>query len=189
MSLHFDEVYELVLSEINKTLSEVDGNEAERLIEEILKAEKIFFIGAGRMGIMLTTFCMRLHQLGFKSFIIGSITCEPITEKDLLIVASSSGETLSTLVLVKKALEFDARVFTITAKLDSTIAKLSVGCLLIKGPSSIEAAEENVVFSKQPMKTLFSQSLFILLDSIVFMLMKKTRQDAAKMAGRHTNLE
>lgn len=189
MNVSFDKAYKLVLSEINKTLPEVDVNEAERLTEEILKAEKIFFIGAGRMGIMLTTFCMRLHQLGFKSFIIGSITCEPITEKDLLIVASSSGETPSTLVLVKKALEFDAKVFTITAKLDSTIARLSAGCLLIKGPSSIGDAEENVVFSKQPMKTLFSQSLFILLDSIVLMLMEKTKQNAAKMAERHTNLE
>ena len=69
MSLYFDKAYELVLSEINKTLSEVDLNEVERLTKEILSAKKIYFIGAGRMGIMLATFCMRLHQLGFKSFI------------------------------------------------------------------------------------------------------------------------
>jgi len=91
--------------------------------------------------------------------------------------------------MVKKALEFGAKVFTITANLNSTIAKLSAGCLLLKGPSSIEDADENVVFSKQPMKTLFSQSLFILLDSIALMLMEKTKQNAAKMAKRHTNLE
>lgn len=189
MQNNYIESYKLILSEIDKTLSEVNKNEVKKLINAIIKAEKIFVVGAGRMGIVLSTFCMRLYQLGFNSFVVGMVNCPPISSKDLLLVASSSGEMPTTLQIVKKANQFGAKIFTITANLKSTIAKLSSDYLYLRGPSSIEDSSINTVFSKQPMKTLFSQSLFILLESLVIQLMKITSQNADDLAKKHTNLE
>jgi len=40
-----------------------------------------------------------------------------------------------------------------------------------------------------PMKTLFEQSLFVLLESVVLCIMHRTGQGAGDMAKRHANLE
>ena len=138
---------------------------------------------------MLGAFCMRLKHLGLSSHVVGSLTCPPITSKDLLIVASSSGRTVSTLTMVEKAVKYSAKVLTITAELDSPIASLSEKVIYLKGPSSLNDHEANSVFSSQPMKALFEQSLLILLDSVLWMLIAKTKQTIDEIAVRHANLE
>ena len=189
MKLFFSNTYKLILSEIDRSLSGIIETEVDDLNEEILKAKKIFVIGAGRMGLMLKAFCMRLNHLGFNAFVVGSVTCPPISSEDLLIVASSSGKTASNLVIVEKASNYNAKIFTITAELDSPIARLSTKCLFLKGPSSLYDSNANKAFSEQPMKALFEQSLLILLDSILLMLMQKTGQNNEDTSKRHANLE
>lgn len=181
--------YKLILSEIEEALSSVSQKDIMKLIDAIIKANKIYVIGAGRMGIMVSAFCMRLYQLGFNTFIVGTVTCPPISSEDLLLIGSSSGETPSLSVIVEECKKYGAEIFTITANPDSTIGKLSDNYLYLKGPSSVEDSKKNMIFSKQPMKALFEQSLFILLDSIILQLMKVTDQTADDMAKRHTNLE
>lgn len=185
----FKKKYRLVLEEIDSSLSEVKEKEVGDLISEIINAEKVFVIGAGRMRIMLSSFCMRLNHLGLSSYIVGSITCPPISSKDLLLVASSSGSTASNLAMVKKARNYKARIFTITADPASPIANLSSKILYLKGPSSINDSSKNIVFSRQPMKALFEQSLLILLDVVILMLIEKTRNSIDDMSSRHANLE
>ena len=189
MRLFFSKTYKLILSEIDRSLSGIIEAELDDLNEEILKAKKIFVIGAGRMGLMLKAFCMRLNHLGFNAFVVGSVTCPPISSEDLLIVASSSGKTASTLVIVEKASNYDAKIFTITAELDSPVTKLSTKCLFLKGPSSLYDSNANKAFSEQPMKALFEQSLLILLDSLILMLIQKTGQNIEDISKRHANLE
>lgn len=181
--------YKLILSELEDALSSVSQKDVMKLIDAIIRSKKIYVIGAGRMGIMISAFCMRLYQLGFNALIVGSITCPPISSQDLLLIGSSSGETPSILVIAKEGKKYGARVFTITANPDSTIGKLSDNFLYLKGPSSVENSKRNIIFSKQPMKALFEQSLLILLDSIILQLMEVKNQTADDMAKRHTNLE
>ena len=187
--MFFSKTYKLILSEIDRSLSGIIETEVDSLNEGILKAKKIFVIGAGRMGLILKTFCMRLNHLGFDAFVVGSVTSPPIFSEDLLIVASSSGKTASNLAMVEKASYYNAKIFTITADLDSPIAKLSTKCLFLKGPSSLYDSNINKAFSEQPMKALFEQSLLILLDSILLMLMQKTGQNIDDISKRHANLE
>ena len=189
MNDSFSKTFKLILSEIDRSLSEVSEAELDKFNKEILRANKIFVLGAGRMGLVLQSFCMRLNHLGLHAFVVSSVTCPPISSKDLLIVASSSGETPSIYSLVKIATTFNARIFTITANLDSSIAKLSNECLFLKGPSSIYDGNMNSKFSIQPMKALFEQSLLILLDSVLLMIMKITGQSIEDVSKRHANLE
>ncbi|MHA1395995.1 MAG: SIS domain-containing protein, partial [Promethearchaeota archaeon] len=129
-----------------------------------------------------------LH-LGFNSYIVGSINCPPISSEDILIVASSSGETSSVKVIVEIAKRYNADIITITANPESTIAKLSSRVVFLPATSTIKTTKDSFSISKQPMKTLFEQSLFILLESMVLQAMDHTKQKADDLAKRHTNLE
>ena len=51
----------------------------------------------------LQCFGKRLSHLGFKIELVGSLTEKPATKKDLLIVASGSGESIVPLQITKKA--------------------------------------------------------------------------------------
>lgn len=189
MNFIFKEAYSLILSELEKSLSRIFEKEVDYLITRIIETKNIFVVGAGRMGLMLQSFSMRLCHLGFGSHVAGFINCPPITPEDLLLVASSSGETSTVKEIVKKANEAGAEIITITAKTKSTIAKLSSKTVYLEAPSALKKDLDHNLVSSQPMKTLFEQSLFILLESMVLQIMKKTNQKADDLAGRHANLE
>ena len=141
------------------------------------------------MGIVLSAFSMRLNHLGFPSFIVGSTGCPPIGEQDLLLVASSSGETPTIRESVRKAKEHRARIAVITAVPGSTISAMATLIVHIQAPSSLAAADYDPLLSRQPMKTLFEQTLFLSLEAMVLALMQQTGQTASALARRHANLE
>jgi 6-phospho-3-hexuloisomerase len=189
MSDIYREAYTLILGELKESLTRVHGAQGEQLLKAILDAKKIFVVGAGRMGILLSTFSVRLNHLGFPSYIVGAVNCPPIGPEDLLIVASSSGETPTVREVVIKAEKEKARIAAITAVPGSTIAALASYVVHIQAPSSLADSEHDALLSKQPMKTLFEQTLFVFLEAVVLMLMRKTGQTSSDLAQRHGNLE
>ncbi|HNR45276.1 MAG TPA: SIS domain-containing protein, partial [Methanofastidiosum sp.] len=60
-----------IISEISSVMEEIDENTIEEVISEILKANKIFIVGAGRSGLVGKAFAMRLMQIGFKVYVVG----------------------------------------------------------------------------------------------------------------------
>jgi 6-phospho-3-hexuloisomerase len=189
MSELFAQSCSLILEELRESVSRISGEQVNQLIDAIRTAGKVLVVGAGRMGIVLSAFCMRLNHLGFPSFIVGSSSCPPIGEQDLLLVASSSGETPTIREIVHKARELRARIAVITAAPRSTIATMATLVVHIQAPSSIAAAAHDPLLSRQPMKTLFEQTLFLSLEAMVLTLMQQTGQTASVLARRHANLE
>ena len=63
------------------------------LLGPLNQSERIFLAGAGRSGLALKSFAMRLTQLSKQAFVVGETTTPAITASDLLVIASSSGET------------------------------------------------------------------------------------------------
>jgi len=189
MKLIQQQDYKLVLSEINECLSRVDEQQMIDLINAIMQSRHILMVGAGRMGLMLQSFCARLNHLGFTAYMVGTTGCPPITKDDLLLVASSSGETPTVREIALIAHKMDASIFTITATTSSTIAMLSSGLLYLEAPSSLTQEKIGALTSAQPMKTLFEQSLFVLLECIVLRFIEKTGQSVEDLAQRHANLE
>ena len=47
-----------IISEISSVMEEIDENTVEEVISEILKANKIFIVGAGRSGLVGKAFAM-----------------------------------------------------------------------------------------------------------------------------------
>ncbi len=90
----YTEKANVVTSELSAVLAGVNPEQVGQLIEAIESAEKIFFIGVGRVMFMLQSIAKRLKHIGFDTYIVGETTEPPITPKDLLIVGSGSGSTL-----------------------------------------------------------------------------------------------
>ena len=176
-----------ILDEIGTVLGGVDELQVEKLTDEIIKADKIVTVGAGRVGMAIRGFAMRLGHLGKEAWMIGDATVPGIGEGDLLVVASGSGETQTIFDLVEIAKKNKARIALVTGNPESRMGRLADVIVQIKAPSKTKAVEG--FSSIQPMTTLNEQCLGIFFDAVVLLLMEKIGETHDTMWARHSNLE
>jgi 6-phospho-3-hexuloisomerase len=176
-----------ILSEISQVLSKVNDAEVDAMISQIQKAEKIVVCGAGRVGMAIRGFGMRLGHLGLNAYTLGDSTVPGISEGDLLIVASGSGETQTIVDLVQIANKNGCSIVAVTGNPESSIGKLASVVVKIEAPSK---TKEVIGFkSIQPMTTLNEQSLGIFFDALTLKLMENMGETHETMWARHSNLE
>ena len=177
-----------ILDELSETVGHVCNDSAEKLADAILAAETTFVAGAGRSGLAMKSFAMRLMHLGFDIYVVGETVTPSITEKDMLLIGSGSGSTSSLVVNANKADAIGATICLITIDENSPIAKMAEVVLAIPAPSP--KVNRDLGFrSVQPMGSLFEQSLLLTLDAIVLLLMEKTGKTPESMFTRHASLE
>ncbi len=177
-----------ILDELRRTLAHISNDQGEKLTRAIVDAGTVFVAGAGRSGLAMKSFSMRLMHLGFDSYVVGETITPNITDKDLLLIGSGSGATESIVVNADKAHRIGATVGLITIQEDSPIGR--VADLVLTIPAPTPKIDRDLGFmSLQPMGSLFEQSLLLTLDAIILMLMDKTRRDKDAMFERHANLE
>ncbi|WP_091186464.1 6-phospho-3-hexuloisomerase [Paenibacillus catalpae] len=174
-----------ILKELERTLQAVKPREIEALAKRITEAEKIFVAGAGRSGLMMRAFAMRLMHMGFRAYVVGETVTPGIAEGDLLLIGSGSGETKSLTSMASKAQSIGASVAAISIVPESTLGKLASTIVTIPAATKDSASGS----SSQPMGTLFEQSLLLLLDTIVLNLMENKQLQGAAMYNNHANLE
>ena len=184
---NFNNVSNEIINELGRTLSKIDNKEVEELVNQIQKAEKVFFVGVGRVLLSLEAIAKRLAHLGINTVVVGQITEPAITDKDLLIVGSGSGETIFPLYIAKKAKKFNAKVIHIGANPNSSIKEFRD--YFIKIPVSTKLNLENEVSSIQPMTSLFEQSLLLLGDTIALMIIREKNINMTNLWKYHANLE
>lgn len=176
-----------ILSEIEMVLSKVSNEECDVFISEIIAAKKIVVCGAGRVGMAIRGFGMRLGHLGLQAFTLGDSTVPGIGTGDLFIVASGSGETQTIYDLVAIASKNKARIVAVTGNPESRIGKLADAVVKITAPSKTKAVDNFT--SAQPMTTLNEQCLGLFFDAITLKLMDKMGETHVTMWARHSNLE
>lgn len=176
-----------ILAELRLTLDAISDEEVGEFIKEIRKAEKVFFVGVGRVLLSLEAIAKRLAHLGIEAIVVGEITEPAITDKDLLIVGSGSGESLFPLMIAEKAKQFGAKVAHIGSNPKSSMKEYSDLFLRIPVTTKLELAGE--IPSKQPMTSLFEQSLLILGDAIALTIVLEDSIDIYSLWQFHANLE
>lgn len=182
----YSSIVDRINDEIDHVLGNIDKKQTEKFINKIIKSKRIFLTGGGRSGLIAEAFAMRLVQLGFESYIIGESTTPSITKKDLVIAISGSGKTKMTLAAinsVRKSHEDNVKICTITADKNSPIAKKSELVVMINAKT-----KSNKMKSLEPMGSLFEQSAFIYLDSVVIVLMRKLGKTQSYMKKRHSKI-
>lgn len=177
-----------VINELNGTLGQLSEENAENFANTIIRSKRIFSAGAGRSGLMMKAFTMRLMHLGFDSYVVGETVTPSIEKGDLLIIGSGSGETDSLISMANKARNIGTEIALVTIFPESTIGKLAN--VMVEIPASTPKLKQNRgVSSIQPMGSLFEQSLLLFMDVIVLKLMKKRGIDSDAMFRKHANLE
>ncbi|MDE2825208.1 MAG: 6-phospho-3-hexuloisomerase [Gemmatimonadota bacterium] len=192
----FDMIARSILDELRRTLNRISCDEVEALVREVTGAQRIFVAGAGRSGLVMGSFAMRLAQLGRPVHVVGETTSAPIRPGDLLLIGSGSGVTDRLVHYAEKAAEVGARVAAATADPDSPAARLADVVVVIPAPTpksptpkSSNATGDKEHRSHQPMGTLFEQSLGVMLDTCVLLLMARLDETGRSMFERHANLE
>jgi 6-phospho-3-hexuloisomerase len=98
-----ESLLEQVLSEVTACVRQVSAEsltQAEMLIET---APRIFVAGAGRSGLCMRAFAMRLMHLGKIVYVVGETITPSILTADLLILGSGSGRTTGLLGVAEMA--------------------------------------------------------------------------------------
>jgi 6-phospho-3-hexuloisomerase len=176
-----------IVDELLRSTAKIKEEEAEKLVELILQANKVFLAGAGRSGLMGRAFAMRLMHTGIDAFVVGDTTTPGIDQDDVLIIGSGSGETKSLVSMAEKAKGLGAAVVAVTIAPESTIGGLSDLTVALPGSPKDKASGSYTTI--QPMASLFEQTLLVFYDAIILSLMDKRGLDSGRMYGKHANLE
>lgn len=176
-----------ILTEISTVLSKIDEAEVDDFVANILSARKIIACGAGRVGMAVKGFVMRLKHLGFDAYVLGDANVPALKQEDLFLVCSGSGETQTIYELTLIAQRNLANINLITGNRNSRMGKIAHKVVEIKAPSKTKKVDNFT--SIQPMTTLNEQCLSIFFDAVVLRLMKELNETHDTMWARHSNLE
>ena len=167
------------IQDLSEILEKIPDCEVEAFSTTLNAYKRIFVYGAGRSGLMMKAFAMRLAQAGATVYVVGETITPSIEENDVLILASASGRTSSVLTYAKVAKENGAAVYAITSSSDSSLATIADGKVVISAPTKDSARSNSI------MGTLFEQSVLLFCDAVIQLVFKETEQ----MRKRHANLE
>src|SRR6202043_2081593 len=103
MTLSLNDLARDALAELGEVFAALAADAAEPLIEAILGARRIALYGAGREGLAVKGFAMRLFHMGRDAHVVGDMTTPPLGPGDLLIVTSGQGQLATAEALVEIA--------------------------------------------------------------------------------------
>ena len=165
-------------SSLSRIFEQVSRDAVDQMAEVIDSHARIFVYGAGRSGLMIKAFAMRLAQMGRTVYAVGEVVTPAIEKGDLLILASASGETASVVRYAQTAQDMGATVLSLTAKERSSLARLSDYIVCLQAPTKDD-------MTSGVMGTLFEQAVLLFGDAIV----ENLCGDVTEMRTRHANLE
>ncbi|MCD7745735.1 MAG: SIS domain-containing protein [Lachnospiraceae bacterium] len=183
----YTEAKNTVLGECQAALGAIDTEAVNEYLDMILKADKVFFVGVGRVLLELECIAKRFAHLGIQTVVVGQITEPAITPSDVLVVGSGSGETLFPAGIARKAKAIGAKVIHIGSNPESGLK--TVADLFVRIPVESRAKASDEIHSEQPMTSLFEQSLLLFGDTTAMMLVKDRGIVLDDLWQYHANLE
>jgi len=168
-----------VMGELTGVLARVEPAPANRLLDLLVSARRVYVAGEGRSGLVARTFAMRLVHLGVTAYVCSETITPAIQAGDLCIACSGSGATRITCHRAAQSRQVGAAVAAIVA----------VPCTPLGSEADLEIVLPALGGSRQFGGTLFEQSLLLFLDSLVLLLQERRGTSAESMLAQHTNLE
>jgi Predicted sugar phosphate isomerase involved in capsule formation len=179
---------ELIITELKELYDHMGIGGGENLVRLILDADSVFLAGAGRSGLFLRGFAMRLMHMSKPAFVVGEVVTPAIQAGDLLLIGSGSGETASLKAMAERAKAIGAKVALVSSREESSIAKMADLTVVLE-TFSPKVATSGGVQSAQPMANLFEQGMFLFFDALTMELMSQMNLTSEVMFKRHANLE
>ena len=110
-----------------------------------------------------------------------------MTDRDILIVGSGSGESLVPVAIARKAKSIGGKIVHIGSNPQSSLAPITDLMVRIPVQTKLYLADE--IVSNQPMSSLFEQALLLLGDAVAAMIVAQKNIELKKLWAYHANLE
>ncbi|HLW90183.1 MAG TPA: 6-phospho-3-hexuloisomerase [Roseiarcus sp.] len=175
------------LDDLARVFSRLAPDAEDALVEAIASARRIAIYGAGREGLQMDGFAMRLFHMGRDVHVVGDMTTPPIGPGDLLFVSSGPGASNIGDALIRVAREAGAKIAVVTAQPKGRTPGLADVVFHI--PAQTMADDQGASVSALPMGSLFETAQMILFEMIILKLRARLGETAETMRARHTNLE
>ena len=175
------------LGDVAAVFERLARDAADPLIESLLAAKRIAIYGAGREGLQMRGFAMRLFHLGLDAHIVGDMTTPPLGAGDLLFVSAGPGASNIGDALIDVAHRAGARVAVVSSEADGRTVKRADAVFLI--PAQTMASDQGGGVSVLPMGSLFETAQMLLFEIVVLNLRDRLGETPGTMRARHTNLE
>ena len=170
-----------ILAEMRGVFARMPADAVAQLAGEIAAARRVLVYGAGRTGLVLQAFAMRLMHLGLDGHFVGQLSAPPVRSGDLLLTVLVLGRLPTADGLIGSAKAAGARVVAISAR-----PELVQGAdLVIPLPAQTMA---DPLTSILPLGSPFELALSLLCDLTVVELMTLLGRSNADLAARHANL-
>jgi len=179
----------MILEEISRTIDFAEMDKTAELVSSIMKAGRVFVAGAGRSGLMMRSFAMRLMQIGVETYVVGETTTPDIRKGDLLMIGSGSGVTGGPINYAHIAKHAGIRVVAITSAKESPLTELAELIIRLPAPTPKVHETKPPPPSVQPLGSLFEQMLLVYLDAVIILLMKEMSVAAETLVKKHATLE
>jgi 6-phospho-3-hexuloisomerase len=188
----------LMARKIGAIAESLSDEETEAFLQEILRADRIYVMGAGRSGLVAKAFAMRLMHLGFTAFVVGETITPAMRQHDLLVIFSGSGRTKTIADIAETGKEIGGRIALVTANHESRIGKMADAIVMLESQRD-EIRDETAEFevrqmtgehrSFAPLGTLFEAAAMIFADASISRLMEISKIDEKQLQDRHANIE
>jgi 6-phospho-3-hexuloisomerase len=176
------------LDGMRRLVDAMDESAAEKMVQIMLKAPRLFVTGKGRSGLIAESFAMRMMQMGFEVHVPGEATCPRIKMGDLMIAISCSGTTMTTVQLARIAHNVGAEVIAVTADPDSPLCAQAGHVVLV--PVTGRDVKESYRYVLGPYNnTLFEEAVLLFCDAMLYSILGREGIPARLLQERHTNLE
>lgn len=185
-----------ILDHLQSSSRKLKGKQVESFMETLLSARRVFVVGAGRSGLAVKAFAMRLMHLGIDVYVVGETITPALRGDDVLIAVSGSGETDLIVESAKISKKVGAKLVAITSRQNSSLAKLAD--LIVTLPGKGEILRSSKFMKRQlagehaslaPLGTLFEITALTFLDSVIAGLMIKMGRKEEEMKARHATIE
>ncbi len=131
---------------------------------------------------------MRLMHLGYKVFISGETNTPAITDKDMLIAISASGNTKSVIESVEKAQTLGSKTIGLTANPRGLLFNAVDYILQLDSRKKKRETSPIMIERDIPMGTSFELSTLIFLEELISTLMHQKRITEKEMKSKHANI-
>ena len=178
-----------ILEDLTEVLQSLSEQAVEQTADKIDRYPRVFVYGAGRSGLMLAAFAMRLVQMGKCAYVVGETVTPAIGPGDLLLVASASGNTHTVCHYAETGKKAGADLLVISASEHSVLAGIQKPELLLDVPDKDGMDRPGrKAYHGQLMGSLFEQSVLLVCDWMAQYLAEKHGKQR-EMRKLHANLE
>lgn len=178
-----------ITQEHQKVFELLSMEELRRAMNAIIGAKNIFVYAAGREGISLRGFAMRLAHLGKTVHWLFDDTTVGIKEGDLYITSEGFGNVGSFEYYLKKVKEAGGKILTFTGNPDGCHIKNYTDYTVFVRSTAYLANRSDVVPTIQMMGNQYEQHLYMLCDVIIMLLADEMNMTYDDLEALHRNVE